>query len=95
MGTKINYVITKGNVSEQLKYSLFKLLDLKICNAIRITHDLDKRFLLISDCPQVLRSSLYKRFGGACSMMSWGGRDDKIDVFEVIRFVSKWVEEQE
>lgn len=92
MGT--NYIITKGRLWDQLKYSLFKLLDWSVGHAVCITHTEDGA-ILIDDCPTSLQNRLKEKVGGDVLESSWGALPkENINIYDVIREVTEWINEQ-
>ena len=94
MATKVNYVITKGEVNEQLKYSLFKLLDWRIGNAVCVSHDVENNYIFINDCPISLRHKLMDEIGEGVFDYVVGIKGD-VNISDVIKVVSEWVNEQD
>ena len=93
MATKVNYVITKGDVKEQLKYSLFNLLDWRVDNAVCITHNMENNYILIYGCPTPLCHKLMDEIGECEFGEVVAMRGDVVNISEVIRVVSEWVNE--
>ena len=93
----VNYVITKGSIIDQLKYSLFKLLDWRVGNAVCISV-FDDGNIFINDCPSDLKAELVKKLGGhACDAPGFAnkwGIDDGTDICTVLRVVTDWINRQ-
>ena len=86
---EINYLITKGNIGSQLKYSLLKLLDWRIGNAVCVTRNA-KGKIFIADCRQSLQIELLDKVGGCCEASMWCG-DIDTDLYNVLKIVTEWV----
>ena len=95
---QVNYVITNGSISEQLKYSLFKLLDWRVGNAVCITHSTAENYdyISINDCPADLRQRLVENLGGVkiVGLTGWDCEGSEVNISDVIKVVSEWVKEQ-
>lgn len=91
----VNYIVTKGRLWDQLKYSLFKLLDWSVGNAVCVSV-FDDGAIFINDCKLSLREKLVKEIGGDCGMetdRSWFA-DDNTDIYTVLRVVTDWINQQ-
>jgi hypothetical protein len=94
MATKfVNYVITNGSIAEQLKYSLSKLLDWRVGNAVCVSHDVENNYVSINDCPRTLRHKLMDEIGEGVFDYVVSIKGD-VNISDVIRVVSEWVNEQ-
>ena len=92
-----NYIVTKGSIWDQLKYSLFKLLDWSIGGAICVSV-FDDGAIFINDCPSSLRAELKEKIGGrTCDVSGFAnkwGVDDGTDVYTVLKVVTDWINRQ-
>lgn len=92
-----NYIVTKGSIIDQLKYSLFKLLDWRVGNAVCVSV-FDDGNIFINDCPSDLKAELVKKLGGhACDAPGFAnkwGIDDGTDICTVLRVVTDWINRQ-
>lgn len=89
MEATTNFIVTNGNLWNELKYSVFKLLDWSVDNAVCVQLCEDGT-VFINDCKISLQNLLTEKIGGHASGRSWFARDNS-DVFEIIKVVTEWI----
>ena len=84
----INVIIAKGNLQHHQKFSVMKLLDWRVGNAIAISFHEDGS-ASIEDCPSELAEHLTIEMGGGCIEKCW--QTLNADVPKLTTMVKNWV----